>query len=214
MSARESFTDKQARQYLAGLITLPYSNMARLEKELEAEGQPAIGRETGSALRALLLARQAERALEVGTNLGYSALWLASGLTRTGKLDTIEMDPKIAARAQANLDAAGLKGRASVHVGKALDVLPKLPTRNYDVVFLDAVKAELPQYLDQALRVLRPGGIVVADNMFWHGEAWAGSTADPEVAGIREYTRRVFADNKLATTILPIEDGLGVSVLR
>lgn len=212
MSFDESLLPPDAHAYLARTLTAPFPVMERVEREVEAEGQPAVGRQAGGLLRALALSLRARRVLEVGTNLGYSGLWLCAGLAPDGRFEGIELDPAYAARARASLREA-VGERATVHEGAALDVLPRLPERAYDLVFLDAVKAEYPRYLDHALRLLRPGGVVAADNMFWSGRAWDGAAQDDDTRGVREYTRRVFADPRLASTIVPVEDGVAVSVL-
>lgn len=215
MSFDESLLPPAAAAYLERTIAPPYAQMERVEREVRAEGQPAVGRQTGSLLRALALARGATRVLEVGTNLGYSGLWLCAGLAPGGAFEGIEIDARLAARAEATLREATAAGlRATVHVGAALDVLPRLPAASYDLVFLDAVKAEYPRYLDHALRLLRPRGIVAADNMFWSGRAWDERAQDADTRGVREYTRRVFAEPRLASTIVPVEDGLAVSILE
>jgi predicted O-methyltransferase YrrM len=222
MSFDQSFLAPEAAEFVARLhARLPFpSVMERIEAEARRERQPAVGRGTGGILRALVASVGGGRVLEVGCNLGYSALWMASALrppglgagAGAGALDTIEIDPHLARRARAHFAEAGLAERITVHEGAALDVLPKLRP-GYDLVFLDAVKREYPAYLDHALRVLRPGGIVAADNLFWLGQAWDETVDDDETRGVREYTRRVFTDPRLVTTIVPSEDGLGVSVL-
>lgn len=213
MSYDESLLPPAASAYLDRLLPPPFPVMMRVEAEVRAEKQPAIGRQTGSTLRALALARGAERILEVGTNVGYSGLWLASGLARGGRFEGIELDDKLADRATANLREA-IGARATVHRGAALEVLPRLPTQSYDLVFLDAVKAEYPKYLDHALRLARPGGVICADNLFQRGAIWAGGHDDESVSGMREFTRRIFHDARLVSTIVPVEDGLSVSTVR
>ena len=213
MSFDQSFLHPDAEKYALSLTPLPYPEvMERLEREIQREDQPAVGRLTGSALRMLVAATRAERVLEVGGNVGYSALWLSSGLGPSGTLETIEVKPELARRAEANFQEAGLGGRARVHVGLALDVLPRLEGP-FDVVFLDAVKAEYERYLDLALPKLRPGAVVAADNAFWVGRAW-GKARDEDSVGIRAYAKRVAEDPRLASTLLPVEDGLMVSALR
>lgn len=212
MSYDESFLPAAVGDYIQRTIPAPYPVMERVEREVEKEGQPAVGRQTGSLLRSLALVRGAERILEVGTNLGYSGLWLCAGLAPRGTFEGIEIDEKLAARAEANLREA-IEERAVVHRGAALDVMQDLPASSYDLVFLDAVKAEYPAYLGEALRLLKTGGIVAADNMLWHGNVWDPKARDADTEGVREYTRRIFAEPRLTSTIVPIEDGLGISVL-
>ena len=213
MSFDQSFLHPAAEQYVHGLTPLPFpAVMERLEQEIRRQDQPAVGRLTGSVLRVLVAASRAERVLEVGTNVGYSGLWLAGGLGPAGTLDTIEIKPDIARRAEAAFAEAGLGPRARVHVGAALDVLPRLEGP-FDVVFLDAVKSEYVRYLDLVLPMLRPGGVVAADNAFWLGRAW-GKSRDEDSVGIRAYAQRVFEDPRLASSLVPVEDGLAVSVLR
>lgn len=212
MSFDQSFLHPDAEKYAQGLTRVPFPVMERMEREIQKEDQPAVGRLTGSVLRMLVAANKAERVLEVGGNVGYSALWLAGGLGARGTLETIELKPDLARRAEQNFLEAGLEGRARVHVGAALDVLPRLEGP-FDVVFLDAVKSEYERYLDLVLPKMRPGGVVAADNVFWLGRAW-GKAKDEDSVGIRAFTKRVFEDPRLATTLVPVEDGLSVSVLR
>lgn len=213
MSFDESFLPKAVNEYLERQIAHPFPVMDRVERETHAEGLPALGRQSGALLRMLAASLDARRVLEVGTNVGYSGLWLCAGLAKDGVFEGIEIDPALARRAEASLREA-VGPRARVHVAAALDVLPGLPAQQYDLVFLDAVKAEYPAYLDHALRLLRPGGIVAADNMFWIGAVWDEQRQDPDTRGVREYTRRVFSERGLASTIVPVEDGMAVSVLR
>lgn len=212
MSFDQEFLPREAHDHLARTITLPSPVLERLEREARDERQPAVGRQTGSLLRTLALSLNSTRIAEVGTNIGYSGVWLCAGLREGGRLDTIESDAEIAARGQRNLDEAA-PGRAKVHVGAALDVLPRLAAGTYDLLFLDAAKAEYPLYLEHAARLLRPGGIVAADNLLWSGRVWDESAQDADTRGIREYTRRIFSDARFASTLVPVEDGLGVSVL-
>lgn len=212
MSFDESMLPPEASAYLARTLGAPHPLIERVGREAEATWLPAIGRQAGGLLRALALSRRAERILEVGTNIGYSGLWLCLGLAPGGRFEGIELDAAFAERAERNLREL-VGERASVHRGAALDVLPRLPARAYDLVFLDAVKAEYPEYLDHALRVLRPGGIVAADNLFWGGRVWDAANDDADTRGVREYTRRILQEPRLASTIVPVEDGMGVSVL-
>lgn len=213
MSHEESLLPRAANAYLERAIPAPLPAMERIEQEVRAEGQPAVGRQTGALLRTLALAQQATRILEVGTNLGYSGLWMCAGLAQGGRFEGIEIDPKLASRAEANLREA-VGSRASVHRGAALEVLARLPERAYDLIFLDAVKSEYPAYLDHALRLAMPRAIIAADNMFWRGAVWDDGHDDADTKGVREYTRRIFDDARLVSTIVPVEDGLAVSVVR
>lgn len=213
MSFDQSFLRQDAQDYLARLLPAPPSPVfERIEAEARAESQPAVGRVTGGLLRALVASHGARRVLEIGCNLGYSALWMAHGLPSGGSIDTIEIDARIAERARAHFREAGFGERVRVLVGPAAQVLPTLPAAQYDLVFLDAMKEEYPLYLDHALRLLRPGGLVVADNVLWSGRVWDERAQDADTRGVREYTRRIFADPRLASTVVPAEDGLAVSV--
>lgn len=213
MSFDESLLAPEAASYLHDLQRPPYARvMERIEREVKEERQPAVGRGTGAILRSLVALAGGGRVLEVGTNVGYSGLWLAAGLRADGHLDTIELDATIARRAREHFAEAGVGSRVTVHEGAALDVLPRLDGP-YDLVFIDAVKAEYPRYLDHALRVLRVGGVLTADNLFWQGgRVWDKEDKDAETEGVRVYTRRIFEDERFASSVVPSEDGLGVAV--
>lgn len=206
------FLQPEASRYLRALRPPLSPVMLRLEEEARRERQPAVNPDTGALLRVLVAASGGRRVLEVGTNLGYGALWMAAGLAPGGRLDTIEIDPRLVERARANFREAGVADRVEVLQGAALDVLPRLPEGAYDLVFLDCVKAEYPAYLEHARRLLRPGGILAADNLLWHGQAWDPEARDEDTQGIRAYTTAVRADGRLATTVVAVGDGLGVSV--
>lgn len=213
MSFDQSFLRADAEGFLARTLPAPGPVWEKVERAAAAERQPVVGRVTGGLLRSYVQAHGARRVLEVGTNLGASTLWMASAVGHGGRVDTIEMDAEMARRARGIFDEAGLGARVRVLEGRALDVLPTLPSGSYDVAFLDAAKSEYPEYLDHAIRCVRGGGLILADNVLWHGRVWDDAHQDDDTRGVREYVRRMFEDDRLVSTIVPAEDGLGVSVV-
>lgn len=186
--------------------------LAALRSELEAQRVPAITPEAGKFLYLLARSIGAQRILEVGTGLGYSTIWLARALPRGGKLRTVEADAARAKAAEQWIRRAGVADRVEVIQGKALGVLPALPTKHFDLVFIDADKENYPRYWELALRLARPGGLVCADNVFWFGAALSEEDASPEAQGIREYNRLAASAPSVETLILPLGDGLSVSL--
>ena len=188
--------------------------LRRLVDDLRARGpQIHVGPEQGRALSVVLAAAGARRVLELGTLFGYSAIWIARALPADGHLDTVEIDPMHADAAEHWIAEAGLANRVTVHRGAALDVARSLPGP-YDAVFMDAVKTEYPLYLDEALRLVRPGGLVLADNVHRGGAVADPDARDDGAEAIREYLRRISTDPRLLSTVLDAGDGLAVSVVR
>ncbi|MGN6238932.1 MAG: O-methyltransferase [Cellulosimicrobium cellulans] len=165
----------------------------------EIQVSPAQGR----LLQLLALATGARRVLEVGTLGGYSTIWLARALPAGGSLVTCEIDPAHAAVARESLDAAGLSGVVDVVVGAAADTLRRLVDERaepFDLVFVDADKPSNPVYLDLALRLSRPGTLIVVDNTVRGGAVADAESIDPNVLGVREMVEHVVADPRLDAT--------------
>lgn len=173
---------------------------------------PAINNDAGAVLRLLARITRARHVCEVGTGGGYSGLWILGGMDPRGSLTTIELDNDRQALAQRAFSEGGYGDRVRSMLGAALTVLPKLADGNYDIVFLDAVKAEYVEYLDHAKRLLRPGGILVADNVLWQGKVADDAESDPDTEALREFNEAVREDDNLQGAILPVGDGLLVAV--
>ena len=169
---------------------------------------------TARAVQLLVKAAGSRRVLEVGTLAGYSAVWIARGLPVGGSLITLEINAEHAAVARASVAAAGVGDRVDIRVGDAVDLMSDLgPDGSFDIVFLDADKERYTTYLEVAARLLRPGGMLLADNAFW-----AGRVLDPEsgelAAQLDRFNRAVSTDDRFDATILPVGDGLLVAVRR
>lgn len=187
--------------------------MRRVREVSAAEELPFLRPASAQIVSVLARAVGARRVLEIGCCLGYSALWLAEAVGADGQVETIEADEELARRAREHFREAEVAARVRVHVGLALDVLPALEGP-FDLCFLDADKREYVEYLGHALRLVRPGGAVVADNALWGGRVADAAVKDADTVGLREYNRRVGDDPRLATTIVPVGDGVAVSVIR
>ena len=153
----------------------------------------------------------AKHVLEIGTLGGYSGVWIARALPAGGTLTTIEKDAKHAAIARQAFAAAGLQDRVRLIEGAALDVLPTLPP-GFDVVFIDADKEPLPRYFEWGMRLLRPGGLLLCDNAFFHGAAVDLNDQSPAGRGVRAFNELAAADPRLIATIIPVRDGLLVGL--
>lgn len=169
----------------------------------------------GKLLQLLAAACNARKILEIGALGGYSGIWLARSLPPGGKLLTLEIDPVHAAVVRRAFERAGVSDRSEVRVGKALDLLPTLESEApFDLVFIDADKPPYPQYLEWALRLTRPGSIIVADNCVRRA---FGMEQDEGAAAIIEYNRRASSDPRLVSLALAMDDdyidGFAISVV-
>ncbi len=172
----------------------------------------------GKFLQLLAAACQARKILEIGSLAGYSGIWLARSLPEGGRLITLEVNPQHAEVVRNSFTRAGVDNRAEVRVGRALDLLPHLESEApFDLVFIDADKPPYPRYLDWALRLTRPGSIIVADNCIRKGAALHQSN-DEATAGLFEYNRRIASNPRLVSLALPMDDdftdGYAIAVVR
>lgn len=159
----------------------------------------------GRFLEVLVRAAAARRVLEIGTLGGYSTLWLARSLPADGLVVTLEIDPRHAAIAQKNIEKAGLAGRVNLHVGPAAETLASMaaePVAPFDFIFIDADKAGYPEYLKWSLKLSRPGSLIVADNVVRGGKVIDPASPDPNIQGVRRFTRLLAAEPRLASTVL------------
>ena len=189
--------------------------LARARSRAEELGCPPVGQGVGAALRVLAASVAARAVVEVGTGAGVSGLWLLRGMPPEGVLTTIDVEAENQRAAREAFAEAGIRGnRTRLITGRALDVLPRLTDAAYDLVLLDADKGDLDAYLDQALRLLRRGGVLAVDNALWHDRVADPAQRDDETTAIRELGKRVRDDDRLVPAMLPVGDGLLVAVTR
>ena len=178
-------------------------------------GADPVSPGTGAALRMLAAVAGARTVLEVGTGAGVSGLWLLDGMPADGVLTSIDSEAEFHKQARRVFAAAGvLTQRTRLIAGRALDVLPRMAARGYDMMVLDADIAETPEYLDHAVRILRPGGVIAFVHALWHDQVADPARRDGETVVCREVVR-FFADSPdFIPAILPVGDGLVVAVKR
>lgn len=172
-------------------------------------GLPAINVAPNQGKLLHLMARMmgARNILEIGTLAAYSTLWLARALPADGRLVTLEADPAHAAVARANIARAGLDGVVDLRVGKALDTLPTL-TGPFDFVFIDADKPNNPHYFEWALKLARPGAVIIVDNVVRDGKV-LDAQAEEKVQGVRRLAERLAGDSRVSATALQTVGGKG-----
>jgi predicted O-methyltransferase YrrM len=205
-------------RYLAGLNRFGSSVLDEIARGNEQRGLPLVDAEVGALLRVLAIAANASRILEIGTAIGYSGIWLAGALPPGGMLITMEMSEERAREARENFARAGLADRVSVMVGDANLKLAKV-SGPFDVIFQDGDKQLYSAMLDRLVALLRPRGLLVTDNVLWDGEVAPGFIDAPkrpaaDTQAIAEYNERVASHPGLITTILPLRDGVSISVKK
>ncbi len=152
---------------------------------------------------------EAKAVVEIGTGTGVSGLWLLRGMRSDGVLTTVDTEAEHQRLAKKSFAEAGIPSqRARLITGSALDVLPRLTDGHYDLVFCDGDKVEYGDYLTEALRLLRPGGVVAFDNALWHDRVADPAQRDAETVAIRELGREIRENESLTPLLLPMSDGL------
>jgi predicted O-methyltransferase YrrM len=203
-------------QYLASLNRLGDPVLDAVARAGREGGVPCIDAEVGALLRVLAAAIGARRVLEIGGGIGYSAIWLARALPPDGLLVSFEIDPARARAATANFTRAGVSDRANVIVGDAQRLMSKV-SGPFDLIFNDGDKPQHDALHDRLVALLRPGGLLITDNALWDGEVVPGYVAAPsrdaeETRAIAVYNERLARDPRLQTTIVPLRDGVAISV--
>jgi len=203
-------------EYISALFAPEDSLLVSLREEADRTGLPpiAVSADEGRLLQVLLTSIGARRVLEVGTLGGYSAIWMGRALPDEGELVSIEIEQKHAEFARRYIERAGLSSKIEVRVGRALDVLPSLDGERFDAVFIDADKEPMPTYFDWALRLLRPGGLVIADNTLWGGKVFDDAENDEKTRAVREFNRKMATDPRVLSILVPTHDGVAIGVVR
>jgi caffeoyl-CoA O-methyltransferase len=204
-------------EYIVTLFAPEDEPLGALREEADRTGVPpaSISADAGRFLQVLLRATGARRVLEIGSLGGYSAIWMARALPPGATLITIERDDRYAAFAERYVERAGLASVITVRRGRALDVLPSLDGEEFDFVFLDADRVPLPTYLEWVLRLVRPGGMIVANNALLGGRVVNASSTvdDEELRAVREFNQRIAGDPRLTSILVPAYDGLVVAIV-
>ena len=203
--------------------SLAYAESFQPENEITSQarerghelGCVPIGSAGGAALRVLAAATCAKAVIEVGTGAGVSGLYLLEGMAPDGVLVSIDVESENQRAAREAFTEAGITStRYRLINGSAADVLPRMRDEAYDLVFVDADKSAYAVYYEQAVRMLRPGGVVAFDNMLWHDRVADPSQRDTDTVVLRELAKTVRDDTRLVSVLLASGDGLLVAAKR
>jgi predicted O-methyltransferase YrrM len=169
----------------------------------------------GAALRFVATLLDAKAVVEIGTGTGVSGLWLLRGMRPDGILTSVDVEAEHQRLARAGFVEEGIASqRTRLICGRALEVLPRLADGAYDLVFCDGDKSEYGEYLTEALRLLRPGGVVAFDNALWQNRVADPAQRDLDTVAIRQVGRQVLEDETLVPVLLPVGDGLLLAAKR
>lgn len=197
--------------YLRRFIPDRDAVLEEMERRAEARHFPIVGPIVGRILAQLGRLIGARRVLEMGAGFGYSAYWVARALPADGRLVAIERSAENVELAREWFDRAGLLAKVEFIIGDALQVVPTVGGP-FDLIFVDVDKEQYPASLSLTLPRLRPGGLLITDNIWWRGRVVVPDPPEASTRGIQEYTRRLYEAPDLYTTILPVRDGIAVSL--
>ncbi len=162
--------------------------------------QISVSPNQGKFLQVLATLCRAQKILEVGTLAGYSTIWMARALPNDGRLVTIEFDPFHARVAQENIQRAGLAEQVDIRIGAALDVLPEIEAEGigpFDMIFIDADKPPYAEYYEWALKLSRPGTLIIADNVIREGQVLDPNSSDEKVQGVQRLNQLLATDSRV-----------------
>ena len=187
--------------------------LEKIKKKALEDKVPIIIDDTLEAVAKILSEIKPNKILEIGTAVGYSAICFSEYLQENGKIDTIERDTERVKEARENIKRAEVEDKINIYEGDAVEILPTL-NDEYDVVFIDAAKGKYPFFLNQALRMIKTGGMIIADNVLYKGYVMSDYNKHKQrtaVRNLREYIAQITNNAKLETKILEVGDGLAIS---
>ncbi len=202
--------EPQAEKYIDSLLPARDAVLRKMERYAAKHRVPIVGPACGRVLQQLALAIHARRVFEMGSAIGYSALWLARAVGPRGKVFCTDGNPANAKLARSYLREAGVLERVEFMVGEALESL-KATRGQFDLIFNDISKKQYPEAFKLALPRVRAGGLFITDNVLWSGRVARHATpSDRDTAAIQKFNRLIYRSPELLTTIIPLRDGLAV----
>ncbi len=200
--------------YINDTLVKPDAALDAALRDSAKAGLPSINvtPNQGKLLHIMARMQDARRILEVGTLGGYSAIWLARALPQDGRLITLEIDPRHASVAAANIERAGVAARVDLRLGRALDTLPRIEAESagpFDLVFIDADKPSNADYFMWALKLSRPGTVIVIDNVVRGGKVIDAGTSDANVQGVRRLNEVIASEPRVVATAMQTVGGKG-----
>ncbi len=203
-SSLDAYVDRHSSPEPAHLQQLTRESHLRL-----INGRMVSGHLQGRLLKMLTQLCAPKLAVELGTFTGYSALCIAEGMPEDGRLVTIEVDDELEDFIRRQLDSTEHGRKVELRIGPAIEVCREFADESVDMMFIDADKRQYPEYLKEAARMLRPGGLIVADNTLWSGHVCDPAYEnDPQTRGVREFNEMAVSLEGFETVILPFRDGI------
>lgn len=199
----------QLRAYVDSLVPPRPAELQLMEEDARTTGFPIIGPAAGQFCYQVTRLLGARRVFEMGSGYGYSTAWFARGVVENGggTVHHVVWDAALTRRAQHHLGRLGYDGTIEYHTGEAIEALRAM-AGGFDIIFNDIDKQSYPESLDVIRRRLRPGGVLIVDNMLWSGRIFDDADDAATTAGVRELTRRLTADPDWTVSLVPIRDGL------
>jgi caffeoyl-CoA O-methyltransferase len=215
---------EEVDRYISDLFIPEDGALAAAEQSHRQENIPLINvsPNLGKLLHLFAKMTKAKNILELGTLAGYSTIWMARALPEDGKLISLELDPRHAQVAEKNIERAGLSSKVEIRVGKAIELLPRLAeekTGPFDMIFIDADKPPYAEYFEWALKLSRPGTLIIADNVIRDGKVLDPKTEDPMVKGAQRFNKALAANKNVSAIILQNigikeYDGMAIAVVE
>ncbi len=204
--------DPEIEAYLSRLSSSRDDILGEMERLAEKRRFPIVGPLVGQLLAVMARSVGAMRVFEFGSGFGYSAYWFLKGMGSRGRVVLTDDEEENTRLARDFFKKAHLDSAVEIERGDALDIIDR-QSEAFDIIFIDCEKKRYPAALDKALPRLRSGGLLLADNVLWFGSVLKQSE-DPSVLGIQTFNQKVAADPNLLTTIVPIRDGVSISLKR
>jgi len=215
---------EEVDQYISGLFGPEDEMLKSTIQSLDEAGMPqiSISPNQGKFLHILARLCNAKKILEMGTLGGYSTIWMARALPEDGLITTLEIDPKHAAVAKKNIAKAGLESKVNILVGKAMDLLQELKTKGagpFDMIFIDADKPPYAEYFQWALKLSRPGTLIIADNVIREGKVLDKNSKDEMVTGVQRFNKLLGVNKEVTATIMQTVglkewDGMALAIVN
>lgn len=211
LSKNDKFiVNPEIEDYIASLTPSPHGIPREMEEYARENDFPIVGPLVGRFLSQIAMISGAKRIMELGSGFGYSAYWFAKAVGEGGSVVFTDMHPENARLAEDYFMRAGMSDRIDIRTGDALEILDGTEG-GFDIIFNDVDKEYYPRVVDMAYGKLRKGGLLITDNVLWFGRV-IGDDRTPATEGVREFTRILLSEKGFFTTIIPLRDGISLSI--